>query len=547
MSRPRIRRRLVVLSAIALVVAVAFGLVPLPSHDDATRAAARAGRAPATRPVAARVAGRRLPAVAPLDATASVASSRSALTVPQSYLGVSTEYWALPLFYRHVALFERALALIHAQGNGPLSVRIGGDSADHTFWDPMARNMPHWVFKLTPAWLNPTAQLVRRLGVRLILDLNLVTGSPIRAAEWAQAAEREMPHGSIAAFEIGNEPDIYSRWFWLATVSRTTLGATLLPTGLTADSYAQVFRAYATALAQVAPHVPLIGPAVANPALDVNWISGLIDSSHPGLGTVSAHRYPLSACATRASQAYPTIARVLGEPASAGIAHTLAPAIALAHRADLPFRLTELNSVTCGGRPGVSDTFATALWAPDALFELLGAGVDGINVHVRANTINAAFALSRNGFVARPLLYGLILFTRTLGPGAQLVPVSVHAPSAAHLKVWAVRVRGGTLHVLLINKGNRSVRVQLALPATGPARVQRLLAASAASRWGVTLNGQRLGHDGAWHGRAATESIAPGQHGYSLMVPRVSAALIDVAIRPTTARPPATPAKAHRR
>lgn len=540
MSRPRTRRQLVVLSALALVVAVAFGLVPLPSHDGATRAAARAGRAPAAHQA------QRLPAVAPLAATASVASSGSALTVPQSYLGVSTEYWALPLFYRHVALFERALALIHAQGNGPLSVRIGGDSADHTFWDPMARNMPHWVFKLTPAWLNPTATLVRRLGVRLILDLNLITGSPIRAAEWAQAAEREMPRGSIAAFEIGNEPDIYSRWFWLATVSRTTLGATLLPTGLTADNYAQVFRAYSTALAQVAPHVPLIGPAVANPALDVNWISGLIDSSHPGLGTVSAHRYPLSACVTRASPVYPTIARVLGEPASAGIAQTLAPAIALAHRADLPFRLTELNSVTCGGRPGVSDTFATALWAPDALFELLQAGVDGVNVHVRANTINAAFALSRNGFIARPLLYGLILFTRTLGPGAQLVPVSVHAPRTANLKVWAVRVHGDALHVLVLNKGNGSVRVQLALPATGSARVQRLLAASAASRWGVTLNGQRLGHDGAWHGRAVTESIAPGQHGYSLVVPRVSAALMDLALRPPALRAPALrPAAPH--
>jgi hypothetical protein len=31
----------------------------------------------------------------------------------------------------------------------------------------------------------------------------------------------------------------------------------------------------------------------------------------------------------------------------------------------------------------VSDTFATALWAPDALFELLRAGIDGVNVHVR--------------------------------------------------------------------------------------------------------------------------------------------------------------------
>ena len=44
----------------------------------------------------------------------------------------------------------------------------------------------------------------------------------------------------------------------------------------------------------------------------------------------------------------------------------------LAHGAGLRFRLDEVNSVTCGGTRGVSDTFATALWAPDALLSLLG-------------------------------------------------------------------------------------------------------------------------------------------------------------------------------
>jgi hypothetical protein len=47
----------------------------------------------------------------------------------------------------------------------------------------------------------------------------------------------------------------------------------------------------------------------------------------------------------------------------------------------------------------------------DALFDLLRAGADGVNVHVRY-TVNAAFALARHGLEARPLLYGLALFTR---------------------------------------------------------------------------------------------------------------------------------------
>ena len=63
------------------------------------------------------------------------------------------------------------------------------------------------------------------------------------------------------------------------------------------------------------------------------------------------------------------------------------------------------------------------------------------------------------------------------------------------------------LHVLVIDKSNRTVRVDLHLPATGPATVQRLLAPSASSTAGETLDGQRLGPDGTWIGTRLTETI----------------------------------------
>jgi hypothetical protein len=71
---------------------------------------------------------------------------------------------------------------------------------------------------------------------------------------------------------------------------------------------------------------------------------------------------------------------------------------------------------------------------PDALFELLRAGVDGVHIHVRVYAINAAFALTDRGLVARPLLYGLILFTRTLGPDHVMVGLRVHTPPSVDLK-----------------------------------------------------------------------------------------------------------------
>ncbi len=68
--------------------------------------------------------------VDPPAATVVVASDAPTTSVPHSYLGFSTEYWAMPLWEAHMSLFERVLALERAQGQGPLLIRIGGDSTD---------------------------------------------------------------------------------------------------------------------------------------------------------------------------------------------------------------------------------------------------------------------------------------------------------------------------------------------------------------------------------------------------------------------------------
>jgi hypothetical protein len=176
----------------------------------------------------------------------------------------------------------------------------------------------------------------------------------------------------------------------------------------------------------------------------------------------------------------------------------------------------------------VSNTFATALWAPDAIFELVRAGLSGADLHVRVHTINAPFTFDARGLLARPLLYGLILFTRTLGPGAQLMPIDLHSPPSLHLKAWGGEVAGHRLHALLIDKGPRSAIVSMDLPATDPATVQRLLAPSVRSRSGVTLAGQALRQNGRWSGRRRVERVVSQADRYSLSLPPYSAAVLSV-------------------
>lgn len=536
----------------ALLIALAALLVPLAfaDHDHIAHGAP----APPHRPSApadprtrhsshASMVGR---ATSLPQAALTISPKESATPVPSSWFGISTEYWALPLFERDMPVFERVLALLHVPGDGPLVLRIGGDSADHSFWDPRVKRMPEWAFELTPAYLARLRSLVRRDRVKLIVDLNLLTDTPLTAAAWARAAETQLPHGSIVAFEVGNEPDLYSRRYWVSTLAGSPFRVRPLPIELSPSTYVEDFAAYARALGEHAPDIPLVGPAVAHPRISARFISTLIQDERPELGGVTGHLYPYSACVKRPrSASYPTVARLLSRRASDGLTGLVASAVTAAHAAGLTFRLTELNSVTCGGKHGVSDTFATALWAPDALFTLMRAGVDGANLHVRADAVNAAFAVTRRGLRPHPLLYGLLLFERTLGPRARLVRLHLTARRSLDVSAWAVRVRGGALHVLVLDKGNRTVQVNLHLPTTGPATVQRLLAPSPYSRSHATLDGQVLGADARWYGRRDTMRIAPRRRGYELIVPRDSAALLGARIRPGALSP--APARPRRR
>ena len=162
---------------------------------------------------------------------------------------------------KEAILLERVLSLLKVPGEGPLVLRIGGDSADHSFWyptNPGAGRAPHWVYELNSRWLRRAVALVRDLGARVILDLNLITDTPADAAGWARAALARFPRHSVIGFEIGNEPDLYARRYWMAAFEHRWLDSPAVPAAVTDAGYGQSFESYADVLAQVAPRIVLL-------------------------------------------------------------------------------------------------------------------------------------------------------------------------------------------------------------------------------------------------------------------------------------------------
>ena len=447
--------------------------------------------------------------------------------LPRSFLGLSFEYWDVPGLDARPAVLRRVFALLHVPGDGPLLLRLGGDSADQAYWggSPGLKLGP-WPFRITIRWLRTLGSVVRSAHLHVLLDLNLAARAPRMAARFARAALRELPPRSVVGFEIGNEPDIFHHWIDYHLIGRA--GQFVAPSGwdqYSPSAYARSFANYARALTRVAPQIPLAGPASANPLHDIQWERLLLARDWAWLGLLTVHRYPLSACAHPRAQDFSTVARMLSQKISSGLAPQVIPALRLAREAGLPLRMDELNSVTCEGRRGVSNTFAAALWAPDALFSLWKAGLAGANIHVRQGAPNGAFAMSQAGLVARPLLYGLALFARALGDRGKLARLRV-GRTVPSMRLWTVR-SGRHLNLVVLDKGDHPAHLMLRVPARGPALVQRLTAPSVRSSSGVTLAGQTLSASGRWVGRRTLQTLTRSGRRYRLVVPAYSGALIS--------------------
>ena len=377
---------------------------------------------------------------------ASVSGTPAGPPLPDGFLGVSFEFRAL---HQYTGADPRSVDPVMvnllkglAPGSAP-SVRIGGNSTDATWW-PIRGVVPPGAiyYSLSPGWLRTAQALAADLRTKMILGINLAAGQPAIAAAEARAYLQGIGRRYIQALEIGNEPDLYGVFPWYRDrrghLYRSRNHRYALP------DYTQEYRRFS----QVLPHVALAGPAVSGP----DWMRRLSSfiARAPRLGMVTYHRYPLRACTTDSSQAsFPTIPHLLADSASAGLASALAPFVSVAHRHHLGFRLTEVNTASCQGLAGVSDTFASALWSLNTMFNLARQGVDGVNFHMLPGSHYELFSPAQDATgtwsaVVHPEYYGLYLFAQAFPVGARLVPV--RAPSGP-TKVWATQADDGSVRV----------------------------------------------------------------------------------------------------
>jgi Glycosyl hydrolase family 79 C-terminal beta domain len=453
-------------------------------------------------------------------------------SIAPGFVGLSIEYRAaLPFFggdpRRPDPVF---IALVRqlAPGTAPV-LRFGGDSTDWTWWPVRGAPRPPGVTHVVgPRWTAVTRATADALGARLIIGINLEADNRVIAATEARKLLAGLGAPRVAAFELGNEPEVYGALGWYQTAAGVQV-----PGRPHSYHFAAFLGDFARVREALPATVPLAGPASGAP----EWLAGLgrYLADNPRVRLATFHRYPLARCtAAPGSPTSPSIAHLLSLSSSRGLAASLGPAVAAAAAHGVPLRVDELNSVSCGGARGVSDAFASALWSLDTLFALAHAGVQGVNVHTFNTAVYAPFVLhaGRRGWSAqvRPMYYGLLAFARAAPAGARLLATAQSRSSG--LRTWATRARGGLERVVLINVSDRRARtVSVDVSGDGTASLTRLTAPSLRARRDIRLGGQSFGaHSatGRLTGRPRTSPVAGDDGRYVVTVPAGSAAILTL-------------------
>jgi Glycosyl hydrolase family 79 C-terminal beta domain len=467
------------------------------------------------------------------EVAAAVVREAPGSVIPDGFLGLSFEYPSLESYAGEDPLainpvFEQLVRNL-TPGQAPM-LRIGGDSSDSTWWPISGMAQPPGVtFSLSQRWVQVTRALTAALGAKLTLGINLEAGSPELAAVEASSLINGIGSSSVRAIELGNEPELYGSFAWYHTSHGR--GVTGRPRGYDFTAFSSDYASSANAL----PPVTLAGPAFG----DFAWVSHLDEflAAERRVRVVTLHRYPLQRCFVgRRSASYPTISHLLSAAASTGLADRFAPYVAIARARGHPLRIDELNTVSCGADPTISDTFASALWALDTLFEMARVGVGGVNIHTFPGAGYDMFTFSRmdgrwRASVA-PEYYGLLMFAQAAPLGSRLLAVS--GATNNPIKIWATQAPDRWIRVVMINKDRHRARiVALRVPSiSGTATVERLQAPSVTASTGVTLGGRSFGSQtdtGMLPAPSRAFSLRPVNGTYTVTLPAASAALLALA------------------
>jgi len=298
--------------------------------------------------------------------------------MPIDFVGLSYEVQQLrdPSFFsaQNSGLIQEFKALA---STGVL--RLGGNTSEFAYWKPkpdspepehpqvreVVGEPKAQYYAVMPEAVRNLAEFLQAAGWNCIYGIGMGTNTPARAADEAAFAAETLGD-RLQYFQIGNEADLFDRHL-------------RDPKTWSAKTYLEEWLALARAIAARVPTAKFGMPDVAS---KVSWLTEIADEwasiqNQPHVTTLT-HHYYFGGPATNPDVNIPNLLK----PATMQrVQNTANTAAAAASRIGARVRMTEGNTCYRGGKPGVSDVFAAALWAADYSLLLASNDYSGVNLH----------------------------------------------------------------------------------------------------------------------------------------------------------------------
>jgi hypothetical protein len=438
-------------------------------------------------------------ALTDVPVTVTVDISKQRRQIPKYFTGFSFEKYSLIKAAWFSSSNTSFINLVKGLGHGML--RLGGGSVDDVQWTSNATTTKS--FTMTATDMYNFFAFAGATTWPVMYGVNLHPAAvplDVQEIHYLDSHFRNM----TATLTEGNEPDLYGPFGHR-------------PPTYSYDSFLHEWTTLHDSIHFVAPAQCFSGPCTASGT----WMIPFAQDKHSSISWLTEHYYKLNT----GGDTVQTIAKLLTkDTAFITRAYILRKATA---PYNLAWRIDECNT-SAANRSGVSNSFASALWALDFMFLAADQGASGVNFH-SGNTYYTPINYLCNPAAPNPLYYGMLFFSKaSLGT---LLTDGFTTGGAINFDSYAVLQADGTVQVTLINK-DLTYEASVALSAANgtsltTASVLRLQGPSPSSFTGATFGGSAVKADGTW-APTATESLVMSANTTTVKVPPCSAALITL-------------------
>lgn len=454
--------------------------------------------------------------------------NKKTVVVPKSFTGLSIDYQSIPYYTGNAEkginqIFIRLLSNLGTFGNGQGVLRISRGS-DYSWWNPGSLPKPKGIiYDINYDWITATTEIARQSGIKFILGLNFAQGDPKLGKDWMFVTSKLFPKNSILAYEAADSPELFTNKVSYGDDNKSII---LKSSAWNFEQFNLEYNNYLIRLNEMI-NIPaeLAGPAFINK----EWLANLnqfVELNKNQLNIVTQKIYPLGK-----TYSYKDI---IAQSTIINQIESVKEYVNEANANSLKYRISELN-ISETGIANVSNSFYSALWMADFLFELANAGVCGVNIHNTGISYANAFNFywrDDNKTVAHvnPVYYGLILFSDATQNSSTLLSTDIKTDY--NIKAWSSIDSLGNTRITIINKdeiaaGKISIKVN---GADEKGELIRLESEKVTDSLGVRFAGKTFDatNDGVLSGTYKFESIIPMDGTYEITIPKLSAAVLTI-------------------